>query len=335
MFLKFIPRESRIEYGKSSFDFDKLSFFTYSRDAIYSIVEEIGINENDNVIIPNYICGTVIEVLYKFTKNIKLYQLDNKLKFDEYEIKKLVCSKTKMILFVDYFGVEAKVSNDLFVFLNTHDVILLKDSAHSFLTLLKNDFKFAPNYDYLVSSIYKNIYLHVGAVAIGKFKNKKQFVSNKILVKRKLISSVKSIFCYLGFSLINRNIEELMIVNNNYIKFREKNNCYHSYVNKLSKLDFNKIILTKDKLSLEYFEYFKHNSVFTLEEIKNSSLQAFPIWCGSKENRDKILSFLRKKNVDAYTWPVFYENFVNEQLWSRILLIPIDSCVLDIIKKEI
>ena len=139
-----LSREGRISKiymnYNSTWDIQKLSFFTYSRDALNKILELNNIDSNDEIIVPDYLCSTVIEVILSVTKKIKFYKVNKKLAYDEDEIEHLISNKTKLIIFVDYFGIESSVSERLEQQIKKHKIILVKDAAHSFLTILNNDF---------------------------------------------------------------------------------------------------------------------------------------------------------------------------------------------------
>lgn len=334
MFLKFISREAKVEYGKSDIDFEQFSFFTYSRDAIYKICEQLDLGDKSEILIPDYICNVLVNVLLEFTTNIKTYHINEKLKFNSEEIESLVTDNTKLVIFVDYFGVEADVKNELIIFLQKKQIAILKDSAHSFLTLVKNNFTSAYKYDYLVSSIYKNLSLHAVAIAKGHFLNYTNFINEDIINKRRFIKLVKQLLCCLGFRTINKGIEHLIITNNQY-KFLNGKNKFDSYKKRLQDIDYKQIISHRDTLALEFYEYFGDNSLFDIREIKKSSLQCFPIWCSSQKNRDNILNIMRMECIDTYTWPAFHKIAINKKLWSHILLIPLDEKALTIVKRKI
>lgn len=333
MFLKFISRESQIKYGKSNIDFNQFKFFTYSRDAIYKIAQNIGLNENDQVLIPDYVCNTVIDTFYEFTKKINFYKINEKLNFEEDNIRELITDNTKIIVFIDYFGVEAKVSTELIIFLRQNKVIILKDSAHSFLTLVKNNFNSLYSYDYMVSSIYKNLALHVGAISEGNFKNYTNFINRNIFIKRKIINYIKEFLCFIGCNKNNRGIENVIIKNDKF-KFLEGINGIVDYRKMINNIDYEKLISEQHKIALEFYTYFKKKSLFSLEDIEKSSLQAFPIWCDSIEERNIILNFLRIQCIDAYTWPTFHKIAINENLWSHIMLIPLKKEVLQVLRDK-
>lgn len=334
MFLSFISREGELKYGGKAMDFNKFNLFTYSRDAIYQILKEVDLSDDDEVIVPNYICNTVIDTLYEYTKKIILYDLDDRLKFDESEIRSLVSDKTKVIFFVDYFGVEAEVSEELIDLLKRNNILILKDAAHSFLTLVKNQFTSSYEYGYLVSSIYKNLPLHAGAIGVGRFDKKHQFIDADIIKKRKIITFIKQFLCFIGISIINKNIENLSIHTEKYT-CNDTNNMSDNYTVLLNSLDYQAIISKRETLALEFYNHFGDKSLFNLEKIQKSILQAYPILCTTKQDRDNILNIMRDKCIDAFTWPTFHKAAVNERLWNRIILLPLNEKVLELVKEKI
>ncbi len=332
----FISREAKLLYSNSNnnINFEQFNFYNYSRDAIYDILSQYNINQNSEIIVPNYICNTVVDTINVFTNNVKFYTINEKLKFDLDEIKSILNENTKMIFFVDYFGVETSVNEKLIKFLKSKNILILKDSAHSFLTLMKNDFRTSYKYDFLVSSIYKAVPLYAGAVSLGNIRSRVNFINNNIIQKRKIINKMKQVFCFFGISIFNRDIEKLSIINDNYT-FESGTNGYDEYKNKLSSIDFKNIIINRDQLSLDFYRYLEEYSIFTKDEIIKSSLQVFPIWCSSKANRDEILKIMKQECVDAFTWATFNKLSINEYLWSHIILLPLDKKVLTIMKEKI
>lgn len=88
-------------------------------------------------------------------------------------------------------------------------------------------------------------------------------------------------------------------------------------------------------MALEFHRHFNENALFNIEEIKSSVLQSFPLLCSSKESRDSILNIMRSECIDAFTWATFHPLSVNEKLWSKIILLPLDAKVLKIAKEKI
>ena len=59
--------------------------------------------------------------------------------------------------------------------------------------------------------------------------------------------------------------------------------------------------------------------------------QAYPLIFKCKEDRDALLKNMIENRIDAYTWPTFHAINYNEDLWNRVLLLPIENKVLELI----
>ena len=199
--------------GSNSSLLDKnLSYFTYSREAIVEILTSNRIGSDDEILLPNYLCSTVIESIIPVTKNIKYYKIDDCLCFDNSDIISLLTDKTKLIMFVDFFGIQTKIDKDVELVLKANNILIVKDAAHSFLSIFNNGFAKDYNYDYLITSIYKNLPIQVGCIAIGKFNRKFEFINVSILVKRFSFLFFKNILCLFGLQrYINRNIFQISV----------------------------------------------------------------------------------------------------------------------------
>ena len=122
----FLSREGPLSKIKISFrkqnSFTKSTFFTYSRDALNKILEVNNIQHSDEIIVPDYICSTVLEVILPVTKKIKFYKINDELGLNEIEIMNLISIQTKLIIFVDYFGVQTSISKKLESYLKKKNI---------------------------------------------------------------------------------------------------------------------------------------------------------------------------------------------------------------------
>ena len=314
----------------------QLSFYTYSRDAIHEILKTNKINSDDEIILPNFICSTVIEVIINITEKIKFYDINNELNYCENEIAQLISSKTKLIFFVDYFGVQSPVSDELQKKLKIKNIIIVKDAAHSFLTEVDNDFIKNYDYDYLISSIYKNIPLQVGSIAIGNFDNQKNFINLFILIKRFLVLFTKNLIYFLGLQkFLHTQLYDIKISTSDYKSSSYGTNAYRMYYAFFKKIDFKKIISERQDLTNKFDDFIRNKTnflpIFNSTLVKNNVLQAYPVILQSKIERDILLKKLIDNKIDAYTWPTFHSINCNEALWTRLLLLPIDNRVLKVI----
>ncbi len=336
----FLSREgplSRIHINSKGNKFiRKLSFFTYSRDALNKILELNNIDNNDEIILPDYICSTVIEVILPVTKKIKFYKVNDELSYSENEIEHLISTETKLIIFVDYFGIQTLVSKKLELQIKKHKIIIVKDAAHSFLTILNNNFVKDYNYDYLISSIYKNLPLQVGSIAIGNFYGTRNFINPFILAKRFLVLFIKNLIYFLSLQkFITNGVYNIKTSDLTYKNSSYGINAYQIYSIFFKRIDFELIIEEKRQLIKKFDSSIRNNTCFTpmidISAIDKNILQAYPLIFKCKEDRDSLLKNMIENRIDAYTWPTFHAINYNEDLWNRVLLLPIENKVLKLI----
>lgn len=314
-----------------------ITFFTYSREALLSILEFNQLGEDDEILLPNYICSTVVESIFSVTRKIRFYDIDRHLNFNNVEICELITKNTKLILFVDYFGVETPIKGDLQKQLENHDIIVVKDSAHAFLTVANQKFFSNYKYDYLITSVYKNIPFQVGAIAKGNLGNHEDFISLYVLFNRFLVLALKNVFCVLGLKkLVFRNLYKISISNGKNINRSKGLDVSTLYKLVLFRLDLVKAVHKRKYLTQKFNEFFlerpKFRPLFTCKQMENSVLQDYPVYFDEQVERDRFMKILNDNFIDAYTWPTFHSVNCNEKLWSKVLILPINETVLRVLR---
>jgi len=313
------------------------NFFTYSREAIYAILMTNKITSDDEIILPNYLCGTVIESILPFSERIKFYNVDESMMFDALEVESLITDKTKVIFFVDYFGVVAKINKHLMGLLKSKEIIVIRDAAHSFLSLVSSKINHTNDGDYLITSVYKNLPFQVGAIAIGKLEKQKDFINLFVFLKRFSIALLKKILCFARQGeYINKNIKQITISNDPYVSYQWGLNSVILYSFILNHINFNKVVQRRKLLITQYYKVLILKSdfkpLFLEEKITNNTvLQGFPIICKNKKIRDNLIDIYRKNYIDVYTWPAFHKINVDRKIWEVVLVLPIDRRVLNIL----
>ena len=313
------------------------TLFTYSREAILAILRSHHICMDDEVIVPDYLCSTVIDCILPFTNKIIFYNINHYLKHDESEITGLLSSKTRMIFFVDYFGVETRVGPILQDLLAVKRILIVKDASHSFLSLVNRDFSSDCKYDYLISSVYKNLPLQAGAIGIGNFELCDDFVSLSVVLRRTLVLLVKNIICVLGFGrLLSSRMCDVTIADEEKILHSKGINVSGIYKKFLSRINLEEIVRNRRKVTDKFNKFFSGKSglrpLFFIEDINENILQDYPIYVENQEYRDRLMKILAKNSIDAYTWPTFHSMNHSEHLWSKILVLPLNQKVIEVLK---
>ena len=314
-----------------------MTYFTYSREAILDILVVNHIGEDDEIILPNYLCSTVIESILPVTQKIIFYDIDNHLMHKQSDITKLLTDKTKLIMFVDYFGVETELESSLQVQLENQDIIVVKDSAHAFLSVASRSFDKDYNYDYLITSVYKNLPFQAGSIAIGNFGQRADFISLHIVLKRFAVLAIKNMIDILGLQrFFTEKVCEMSI--SNAIKIDRSNgfNIASLYKAILFRIDWVKVAAERKVLTQQFNSFFfgrlTFRPIFRREQIEMNVLQDYPLYFDSQTERDRMWKLLIDNSIDAYTWPTFHRINCNDKLWNKVLVLPLSNKVLKVLQ---
>lgn len=323
--------------NKSRFATQNITYFTYSREAILDILQLNRIGKYDEIVLPNYLCSTVIESILSVTQKILFYDIDSHLMYKQSDISKLLTDKTKLIMFVDYFGVETQLKSSLQEQLKTRDIIVVKDSAHAFLSLASKSFYKDYNYDYLITSVYKNLPLQAGSIAIGNFGQRADFVSLYVVLKRFATLAIKNTVCILGLQRVfTKKICKMSISKASKTDRSYGLNIARLYRLILCKLDLVKVVTERKVLTREFNKFFfdrpTFRPIFSREKIEMNVLQDYPLYFDSQIERDRMLKILINNSIDAYTWPTFHTINSNDKLWNKVLVLPLNNKVLKVLQ---
>lgn len=304
------------------------SFFTYSREAISQIMIHTNITETDKILMPSYQCNTVIDYILPFTKNIEFYEINEDLTLSSNEIINKINHHTKIIFFVHYFGIITNIKPSLIEILREKNIKIIHDLAHSFLSLYQRNFTLDTYSDYIISSIYKNIPLGVGAIGIGDFQQK-----NSIDVKEFFIINLKKILtnfrCLIGKRAFTYyHLHAKSSLQENTIIYKNSTLSYYAYQFLLAHINIKKLIEDKTTVTHQYFTLFENNKEFSnligKDILENNVLQAYPIKCVNIKSREKIFHYLKSHCIDIYSWPSYHPINSFDTLKDTILLLPLD-----------
>ena len=313
----------------------------FSREAIKRILESEKITEHDEVMLPNLMCHTLIEVAQRHTKKIITYELNNDLCANYQDLIRKVNKGVRLVFIVDYFGVKSEVNPSIVKALQKERIVIVRDMAHSFLTLHQSKYEIDNYSDYVVSSIYKSLKLYSGSILLVKNKNKNKILSKNHIGAFPIVNGlvnniIKEIFCFLGF---NYRRVKIQCSNEEYFKKASGFNIYFFYKFLLNKININQVIFNRNLVSIDLYKIMEKShivrSLFNINQIENNLLQAFPVVFNNTDSRDLIQKLLREKCVDAYTWPHPHCLFDSNKLGDRMLLIPVDKRVIAPLKEAL
>ncbi|WP_210394978.1 DegT/DnrJ/EryC1/StrS family aminotransferase [Motiliproteus sediminis] len=124
-------RTSRANGHHSRFLAADTQFFRSGRTALFHALKALNIGPGDEVLVPAYHCGSMLEPIIFLGGKIRLFQLTEKLQILDQHLIPHVNSRTKALLAPHFFGFPQPMPS-LQAFCRQHQLALIEDCAHAF-----------------------------------------------------------------------------------------------------------------------------------------------------------------------------------------------------------
>lgn len=275
------------EYLNSKHPKKHVSFTFGGYYSILEILTQIKLNPNDVVLIPSYICPTILIPFKKLNIKYRFFRINEKLEVDINDLKKKIDDKVKAIFYINYFGFTPHIDFIKLIELLKKDVIIIEDIVHSFLSNNKIIG------DYAFNSFRKFFPLD------GSF-----IISNKEIKTNHLKSYNSYFYNKLSGQILRYiNYEWKIDTTKLFIKqFSKAEECYYQDI-KLEFNSYNRFILSRFNIE-NICDKRRNNFHFILNKLGNISLykslnnnivpSGFPILL---ENRNIIRNKMIEKNI--------------------------------------
>lgn len=300
------------------------------QSAIEFILQDIDLKESEYILMPSYLCPTI---LYKFEKkNISMlfYEINEDLSINIEDVKELIKKfNVKVLYFINYFGFyHNEETITYFKDIKEKGIILIEDAVQ--MLWFKKLNKFIGNY---VFNSYRKFFPYDGSMVICDSKTNSNFKIKKDkyykLVLEARIKKTQYINKHIGEeeNFLNKFIE----TEKWYYKRNTINGIDEISKQNLSHIDFHK--LKKERIDNYNFIYGKLKEcnkvkvLFNTNQIEDNAPLAFPILIN---DRDFIRKELRKYNIYCPVhWDVTEERWILDfpksiSISKSILSIPID-----------
>lgn len=303
-------------------------FLSGGQSALRFIIQDIEIKQDEYVLMPSYLCTSILHNFNKLNVRFEFYKINKDLSIDLEDIKtKIEKYKVKAILFIDYFGFyHKKETIDYLKELRKENIILIEDAVQMFWFERKNfigDYvfnsyrKFLPfdgsivlcnnikNYNFIEDKYYENI--NLARMKKTEFQNLQVGIEEDFL---SLYEKAEEEY-YKREDIIGideKSKELLSIVDYEYIFTKRKENYSYLYDG----------LITNDKLKIMYSK----------ELIYDNSVLGLPILI---DNRDEIRKKLRQLKIYCPVhWNILNEDWSKKYkesryISSKILTLPIDQ----------
>jgi len=305
------------------------AFFSSGRAALYHILLDIQNNSRyKNILLPDYLCESVLDTVRRFQFKIGFYELDLNLSIDEADFSRKYTAGT-IVLIINFFGYSDCASQIKFIRSHAADACIIEDNVQAFYEM-KHD----SDSDYSFTSFRKAFAVPDGAVVKSKSGRIRSAVDENTFAEYK---SAAAILKHISFS---DTVDE-----NKYLDlFRKGESKIDENINaKMS--GFTATILSATNFST-IAEKRIENATFIIEGLSELNIKPVlpldsakvPLFVPIRlKNRDAVRSELFKKNTFCpvhWPLPTGYELTRGQEMAENELSIIIDQrCSIDDMKR--
>lgn len=295
--------------------------------SLLKILDEISFDSNQHVLMPSYLCSSMLSPFKKRNIKYHFYKINERLEIDIDDLKSRITEKTKAVLFINYFGFpQPKKVTEFLKTLKNRGIVLIEDNVQSFFSELETVG------DYIFNSFRKFLPID-GSVIISDHelkqeKDKKTF--NSYYFKKTLGQFLRYLYIRFGIDTSRYFLKLFSKAEDNYLL----GDVYGFN-------PINKFLISKMNIPL-ICSMRKGNYLYFIEKLKNVALYpflnnnvvplGFPILI---DNRDAIRTTLREKNIFCPVhWKLSEEIDKKEfaESWylsEKIITIPINERIND------
>ena len=308
------------KYINDKFDFKYKYYTPGGYHSVISIIENLNINRQNKILLPSYLCPSIINAFRTYNVKYEFYKIDKNLKIDFEDLLNRVDNDVKAVMIINYFGFPVLDFKGISRIkeIRGKGIRIIEDAVHSFYSMIQSVG------DYVFNSFRKNLPVDCSILMSNvpmKLNSGKKW--NKYLVKRNIGRMLR--YFKLKYSVGWEKI---------YIKLIEESE--NDYTNKnmdvnpvsvklLNKFNHNIIAEERNKNFKFLLANFKDIAVY--KSIDNNIIPlGFPILI---ENRNKIKDKLINEKIFC---PVHWlmNDYINKSeyedsyfLSEKILTIPI------------
>lgn len=151
----------------------KLVYLSSGRDCLRYIVKNLGLNKKSKILLPSYLCKSMLPPFKESGGEIVFYNLNKDLSINLKDLEKKSRKEISVLLIIHYFGFLQKDIKEIKKICNKNKMILIEDQVQSAFS------KYKPIGDFYFNSYRKLIPIPDGA-SINRIKNYKLKISKSI-----------------------------------------------------------------------------------------------------------------------------------------------------------
>lgn len=309
--------------------YDDLFYFQLGREALISGLNALGVKKNDVIIVPAYVCNSIVQKLTHCRFKVVLIDVDSSLDIRLESIKKIaIQGHVKALLIIHYFGF-IKDFTEIFSYCQKFNIRIIEDYSHSFLSQSLQT-REGSRGDMEIYSMRKSLPIVDGGairfntdlsnpINLVDIKSS-GFIKNTRYLLLRFIEKYVAIF---GFNIYGR-----MIYKPNLISYKYEFSCnLNSYKPSWQLNKYLKNCKYLDEIKFRVSRNFSNLSV-KLESmgyellVRSAPIGIIPQAIVIIDNKGGLKSFLRANGVGAWCWP---DNDIPVEVSDNVDVYPISN----------
>ena len=304
--------------------------FALGRTALYHGLVKLSLDKNNKILLPNYICKSLLVPINKLNINYSYYTINNNFEPNFKDIKKKI-NPDDYLLIVHYFGQPQNLTRIL-KFCKKNKIKLIEDNAHGYSGKFKNK-KLGTFGELGFSSPRKILNILTGGILYFRSKT-----YNILLPKYKITN-----FDYFKSYLFNfKKIRNLLKIIYDLLKLNKYNDNYFLNNSADVKSDFyfkkvNWKLISKKRRDRwkKLVKHFNDKNCHTIwkKPHEKSCPWIVPFKAKNTFYRDKIINWGKKNNLNIITWPNLPRHQTNKdykfcnKIWKIFFCVELNNSV--------
>ena len=311
-----------------------MNFFAQGRTAFYHGLLKLQIKKENKILIPNYICKSLLTPIIKLNINYSFYNIKDNFTFNLSEIKCKALAKDYLLI-IHYFGQPQNI-NLILNFCKKNNIKLIEDNAHGYSGKFRG--KLLGTFGTIGFSSPRKI-LNADSGGILFYKNKiissklNKYYSSKFLILKKILKKIP-FYLYFKNRFYNQSnfyfkrmakLEDLLI---NYSADINSNNL-------IRKTNWNLIRDIRRKRWKKVVKIFKKKNCTPVWRLPlmDTCPWLVPFYAKNMFCRDQIINWGVDHGIKIITWPNLPRFNLNEDTencrsrWEKLFCIELDTSI--------
>ena len=314
----------------------KILYFPRARTALKFGLKILGLNPNDHILIPDFICESIFQPITQNSLNFSIYGTSEDMKPVWPSLETKVNSRTRAILMVHYFGQPQDIEKFL-NFSRKHQLFLVEDNAHGHGGSFKG--KELGTFGHIgISSPRKILNIEDGGLLYLNSSYEED--SLPVLNYQEQETNEDQIREYLNkFPVAKHKLKLFLKKRPKYENPRAFRESYAEdlYLSRKSSLlidstDWKKISKLRRKRFVELQEISVHGGLTPVfENLSNESNPwCFPAYAKDQEEAIHWFDWGWKNNINVHSWPTLREEQILKEdnafnRWKKLICFPISD----------